>query len=192
MNHKSILLLLFPMRYRMVPVVILSLFAACIPKKVHKNAPPAADDAQFSDKAYNDSLLTPLEYDVLVNKATERPFTGAYYNFFEAGTYVCKRCGSELFSSDTKFEAHCGWPSFYDALNKTGIRETRDLSHGMVRIEVSCARCGGHLGHVFDDGPADKTGLRYCINSASLNFVAKGAYKKETDQPDSAKTGTVK
>lgn len=128
----------------------------------------------------NDSIwklkLTDEEFRVLRKKGTERPFTGKYSNFFDPGIYVCKACGAELFSSETKFDAHCGWPSFYEGINKTGIVETKDLSLGMERIEVTCANCGGHLGHVFNDGPADKTGLRYCINSVSLGFIPKQSY----------------
>jgi peptide-methionine (R)-S-oxide reductase len=118
------------------------------------------------------SRLTPEEFEVLRQKGTERPYTGEYEDHWEAGVYVCKGCGAELFQSETKFDAGCGWPSFYKALNKTGIREVEDFSHGMHRIEVQCANCGGHLGHVFPDGPKP-TGLRYCINSVSLGFRKK-------------------
>lgn len=117
--------------------------------------------------------LTPEEYHILREKGTERPYSGEYYNHNESGIYVCKGCGTELFKSEAKFDAHCGWPSFYEGIDKSKIKETLDRSHGMIRTEVTCANCGGHLGHVFDDGPQDKTGLRYCINSVSLGFVAK-------------------
>lgn len=116
--------------------------------------------------------LKPEEYEVLREKGTEQPYTGEYEDHWEAGTYVCKGCGAELFASDTKFDAGCGWPSFYKSLHKTGIREVEDFTHGMHRIEVQCAHCGGHLGHVFPDGP-QPTGMRYCINSVSLGFKKK-------------------
>lgn len=115
-------------------------------------------------------ILTPMQFEILRKKGTERPFSGEYENFWDKGKYACAGCGNLLFSSETKFDAGCGWPSFYEALDKSKITERVDLSHGMKRIEVMCAKCGGHLGHVFDDGPRDKTGLRYCINSVSIQF----------------------
>lgn len=117
--------------------------------------------------------LTPDEYKVIREKATERPFTGEYDQFWDTGIYVCKACGAELFRSETKFDAGCGWPSFYKGIDKSKIKEIPDNSHGMKRIEVVCARCGGHLGHVFDDGPEEHGGMRYCINSLSLGFQKK-------------------
>ncbi|MDN4165803.1 peptide-methionine (R)-S-oxide reductase MsrB [Cytophagales bacterium LB-30] len=118
--------------------------------------------------------LTPEEYRVLREKGTERPYIGEYDQHWEAGVYVCKGCGTELFTSATKFDAGCGWPSFYEGIDKSRITETVDLSHGMRRIEVTCTKCGGHLGHVFPDGPKP-TGMRYCINSVSLGFKKKEA-----------------
>ncbi len=117
--------------------------------------------------------LTPEEYRVLRQKGTERPFTSEYETLWDSGTYVCKACGAELFSSSTKFDAHCGWPSFYQTIDKSAVKEIKDTSHGMIRTEVVCARCGGHLGHVFDDGFDQPTGLRYCINGVSLGFRKK-------------------
>ena len=109
------------------------------------------------------------KYRVLRQCGTEAPFTGKYVNHHAKGVYRCAGCGAELFSSDTKFDSGSGWPSYYDALNKSNIREVRDTSHGMIRTEIRCAQCDGHLGHVFDDGP-EPTGLRYCVNSIALDF----------------------
>jgi peptide-methionine (R)-S-oxide reductase len=116
--------------------------------------------------------LTPEQYEVLRRAGTERPFTGKYWNAHEDGTYRCAGCGAQLFNSDTKFDSGSGWPSFTEPAVAEAVEVRRDLSHGMIRTEVVCRRCGGHLGHVFDDGPADKGGLRYCINSCSLDFDA--------------------
>lgn len=113
--------------------------------------------------------LTSEEYHVLREKGTERPFTGKYWNFFEKGNYKCAACGQLLFDSDTKFDAGCGWPSFSDVVNNKNVILKDDFSFGMHRIEVMCSNCGGHLGHVFDDGPKP-TGQRYCINSVSIKF----------------------
>ncbi len=113
--------------------------------------------------------LPPDAFRVLRLKGTERPFSGAYNLHFEKGKYYCRGCGAELFDSDSKFDGHCGWPSFDSELGEGRIQRIRDQSHGMIRIEIVCARCGGHLGHVFDDGPTE-TGERYCVNSVSLSF----------------------
>ena len=122
-------------------------------------------EAEWRDK------LTSEQYQVLRKSGTERAFTGEYWDSKTAGTYRCAGCGEELFSSDTKYESRSGWPSFYAPLNPEIIDEESDRAFGMVRTEVKCANCGGHLGHLFDDGP-NPTGLRYCINSAALDLDA--------------------
>ncbi len=126
-------------------------------QKIHKS------DAEWQ------KLLTPEEFQILRRQGTERPFTGKYHDHHEKGTYVCAACKLPLFSSQTKFESGTGWPSFYQPIKAENVEELSDTSYGMTRVEVRCGRCGGHLGHVFSDGPKP-TGLRYCINSASLSF----------------------
>lgn len=116
--------------------------------------------------------LTPEQYRILREKGTERAFTGEYTNTHTDGTYLCAGCGQELFGSDAKFDSHCGWPSYYEPLKNEAVDEHEDTTFGMRRVEVTCSRCGGHLGHVFPDGP-NPTGLRYCINSASVKLEPK-------------------
>jgi peptide-methionine (R)-S-oxide reductase len=115
-------------------------------------------------------LLTEEQYRVLRQAGTERPFTGQYVDTEDEGTYTCAACGNNLFSSDTKFHSGSGWPSFWDVVSQGNVEVHQDNSHGMQRSEIVCAQCGGHLGHLFPDGPQDKTGQRYCINSAALVF----------------------
>lgn len=115
-------------------------------------------------------LLEPQEYAVLRQAATERPWTGALLGEEREGVYRCRACGQELFRSETKFDSHCGWPSFWSPLAQDRVELVEDRTHGMVRTEVRCARCGSHLGHVFDDAPQTPTGDRFCMNSVSLTF----------------------
>lgn len=139
----------------------------------YKYNPPAETGkimAFDTTDAYWKAELTPLEYRVLREDGTERSFTGDLWDNKKAGIYTCRGCGLPLFSSDTKFKSGTGWPSFYEPIHKNYIQEDSDIRYGMKRTEVSCARCGGHQGHVFPDGPKP-TGLRYCINSVCLDFV---------------------
>jgi peptide-methionine (R)-S-oxide reductase len=122
--------------------------------------------------------LNPQQYQVLRQCGTEPPFTGKYWHNEKDGNYYCAACGALLFTSDAKYDSGSGWPSFYAPANNKNIIEVRDTSHGMERIEIICANCGGHLGHLFPDGPRP-TGLRYCVNSLSLNFKEKPKRKKE-------------
>jgi peptide-methionine (R)-S-oxide reductase len=121
-------------------------------------------DAQWREE------LTPEQYQVLRKAGTERAFTGKYWNNHDDGIYRCAGCGAELFGSDTKFESGSGWPSFTEPKVAEAVTLKRDIAHGMIRTEVECARCGGHLGHVFDDGPRDAGGQRYCMNSCAMEF----------------------
>lgn len=125
---------------------------------------PASDADPWRDR------LTTEQHRILREKGTERAFSGEYVHTDVEGTYRCAGCGAELFSSGAKFDSGSGWPSFTDVVSQAAVGLHDDFGHGMHRIEVSCSRCGGHLGHVFDDGPPDETGLRYCINSAALSL----------------------
>lgn len=135
------------------------------PQKIQKT------DAEWKDE------LNDEQYRILRTKGTEVPFSGEYWDTKTSGEYLCAACGNELFKSETKFDAGCGWPSFYAPAKKENIETANDDSHGMQRTEVRCSRCGGHLGHVFNDGP-NPTGLRYCINSASLKLKKNQQKKK--------------
>ena len=130
---------------------------------------PMTQKVTLSDDQWR-KILAPGQFQVLREAKTEAPYKNLYWNNHEKGIYLCGACGNRLFSSDTKFESHTGWPSFYAPLTRDKVIETTDTRHGMTRDEVRCARCGSHLGHVFNDGPAP-TRLRYCLNSAALKFV---------------------
>ena len=128
-----------------------------------------ATEIHKSDAEWREEL-TPEQYHILREAGTERAFTGKYWDNHDDGVFRCAACGAELFDSTTKFESGSGWPSFTEPKIAEAIETRRDISHGMIRTEVVCRRCGGHLGHVFDDGPSDEGGLRYCINSAALDL----------------------
>ena len=155
-------------------------------------APPIAPEAwtaasvERSEEAWKD-LLSPEQYDVLRDQGTERAFTGRYYNTKAEGRYHCAACGNPLFSSEHKYDSGTGWPSYWAPISERYIETEEDRALGMVRTEVRCARCGSHLGHVFEDGP-DPTGLRYCINSIALNFVPAAG---ESAAPNTGGEGEV-
>ncbi len=164
--------------------------SAASEKRDASPASPRSDDEEQSDKVVRSEkewrkILTKEQFRVLRMKGTERPFTNKFDRHFAIGTYACAACGQELFASDTKFNSGCGWPAFYAAKAGDRVVMTQDLSQGMVRTEVTCARCGSHLGHIFDDAPQTPTGQRFCINSVSLKFIPADSKKEEPDQKSS-------
>jgi peptide-methionine (R)-S-oxide reductase len=156
-----------------VPALLLACARPDAPRP-ERSADPAREEERIvkSDEEWRASL-TAEEYEVLRRKGTERAFTGKYWATKTPGTYLCAGCGVPLFRSDAKFDSGCGWPSFFEPLEDFAVEEHEDLSYGMRRTEVTCRKCGGHLGHVFDDGPPP-TGLRYCINSVSIRLAPDG------------------
>lgn len=152
-------------RFLLIFFVTLSL-TSCLNKKTQNQSLMTNTDDFYK------ANLTEEEYYVLRQKGTERPFSGKYNDFYEEGSYYCNACDQKLFESVTKFDAHCGWPSFDQAI-KGSVEYIEDRSHGMVRTEVICSNCKSHLGHVFNDGPMETTGMRYCMNSVSLKFKSK-------------------
>jgi peptide-methionine (R)-S-oxide reductase len=150
-------------------LALVGIFASC-------NAQTEATHTDFKVKkteAEWKKQLTEEEYQVLRKKGTERPGTGTYNKHYKEGIYTCAACNFELFKSDHKYDSGSGWPAFDQPANETAVVEESDVSYGMTRTEVLCANCGGHLGHVFNDGPRETTGMRYCINSVSLGFIEK-------------------
>lgn len=151
-------------------ILIVIIFIGCKGQNNNINKNEPAMNKKNKTEAEWREILTPEEYEVLRNKGTERPFTGKYYKHFEKGVYVCAACEAPLFTSDAKFDSECGWPSFDQSIEGSVIYY-QDNSYGMKRTEVVCANCGGHLGHVFNDGPRETTGQRYCTNSVSIKFI---------------------
>ena len=163
------------MKTRVSTIILLSLvvfgYSYCQDKSEKKDQKSSNYEVNKSENEWK-SILSPEEFNVLREKGTEYAYTGEYWDFKEEGVYTCAGCGNEIFTSDTKYDSHCGWPSFYNPKDSKAVEFKEDNSLGMKRIEVVCAKCGGHLGHVFNDGPKP-TGLRYCINSVSMDFEKK-------------------
>jgi peptide-methionine (R)-S-oxide reductase len=161
---------------RWVIIAIVFYFIGCSSISKNKKTNMEQDSNKFPVEKTDTEwkvILGDFSFNVMREKGTEKPYSSEYETLWDSGTYVCKGCNSELFSSNTKFDAGCGWPSFYQSIDKSKVKEILDTAYGMTRVEVVCASCGGHLGHVFNDGYNQPTGLRYCINGASLGFVKK-------------------
>jgi peptide-methionine (R)-S-oxide reductase len=159
------------MRTWIIIAALLSTSACSGQEKQHTMANQTSFPIQKTEAEWK-AELGEERYRILRQAGTERPFSGTYNMHFQEGIYSCGGCGAPLFESSSKFDGHCGWPSFDREIEEGKILERKDMSHGMVRTEILCAQCGGHLGHVFDDGPTE-TGLRYCVNSLSINFQEK-------------------
>lgn len=155
---------------KIVLLLAVSFFISCNAQEKKKVSQTSSSGTLSKTEAEWKAKLSPEQYEVLREKGTERPFTGEYWKHFEKGSYVCAACGNPLFTSDAKFDSECGWPSFDQAI-KGSVKYHNDSSFGMDRTEVTCAKCGGHLGHVFDDGPKETTGKRFCTNSVSIKFI---------------------
>jgi len=163
------------MREVLLVISTVFIFSCSVKSQNDTNMASQTDNSEYKVKKSDEEwkeILTPVEFQILREKGTEYAFTGEYFKHKEKGTYVCAGCGNELFTSESKYDSGCGWPSFYEPLGNEKVGEAEDRSHGMVRTEIVCNNCGGHLGHVFTDGPKP-TGLRYCVNSASLDFKKK-------------------
>ena len=149
-------------------------------KPIKELIPDEDGKVRLTDQEWKE-ILTDQQYKIGREGGTEAPFTGEYYNHKDTGSYVCSSCGTELFDWRTKYDSGCGWPSFYAPSEEKKIKELKDTSHGMIRIEIRCNRCDAHLGHVFNDGP-NPTGLRYCVNSASLKFIKKDSLDSDNKE----------
>ena len=163
------------MKFHSILLLLILTFTVACAQKAEKDKNEISEPAGKVEKVEKSSAewkaqLTALEYNVLREKGTERAFTGDFWNNKKTGTYTCGGCGLPLFSSETKFKSGTGWPSFWEPIKKEYVSEEEDNAYGMLRTEVLCARCNGHLGHIFPDGPKP-TGLRYCINGVSLDFI---------------------
>ena len=154
----------------LISLIAFELLMACAQSPQTNKQIVSMNDNRIPTKEELKQRLSSDQWYITQEKGTERPFTGKYYDNHEKGVYNCVCCGLPLFLSDSKFESGCGWPSFFQTVKKENVKETLDKSHGMIRTEITCGKCGAHLGHVFDDGPPP-TGLRYCLNSGAMEFI---------------------